>query len=78
MAFGDQTKTGGLSNSPIYGWWRPAWNLSFEGRVRNVAVWPPSPSTPAIRPPDAREIKELVSVHAAQRIGHILLVHKVR
>ena len=26
-----------LSNSPIYGWWRPAWNLSFEGRVRNVA-----------------------------------------
>ena len=33
-----------LSNSPIYGWWRPAWNLSFEGRVRNVAPrrarWP--------------------------------------
>ena len=27
-----------LSNSPIYGWWRPAWNLSFEGRVRNVAL----------------------------------------
>ena len=27
-----------LSNSPISGWWRPAWNLSFEGRVRNVAV----------------------------------------
>ena len=39
MAFGGQTKTGGLSrNSPIYGWWRPAWNLSFEGRVRNVAT----------------------------------------
>ena len=31
-----------LSNSPIYGWWRPAWNLSFEGRVRNVATaFPP-------------------------------------
>jgi hypothetical protein len=26
-----------LSKAPIYGWWRPAWNLSFEGRVGNVA-----------------------------------------
>ena len=26
-----------LSNSPIYGWWRPAWNLSFEARVGIVA-----------------------------------------
>jgi hypothetical protein len=30
----DSLKT---SKAPIYGWWRPAWNLSFEGRVGNVA-----------------------------------------
>ena len=31
-----------LKNTHRYGWWRPAWNLSFEGwiegRVGNVAV----------------------------------------
>ena len=27
-----------LSKTPIYGWWRPAWILSFEGRVGNVAT----------------------------------------
>ena len=26
-----------FSKTPIYGWWRPAWILSFEGRVGNVA-----------------------------------------
>ena len=31
-----------LSKAPIYGWWRPAWNLSFEGRVGNVAVSRPT------------------------------------
>ena len=28
-----------LSKAPIYGWWRPAWNLSFEERVGNVASY---------------------------------------
>ena len=37
-AFGGQTKPGRLSQKPpIYGWWRPTWNLSFEGRVGIVA-----------------------------------------
>ena len=26
-----------LSKTPILGWWRPAWILSCEGRVGNVA-----------------------------------------
>ena len=28
-----------LSKTPIFGWWRPAWNLSFEARVGNVATY---------------------------------------
>ena len=26
-----------LSKTPIFGWWRPAWNLSFEARVGILA-----------------------------------------
>ena len=29
-----------LSKTPIFGWWRPAWILSFEGWVGNVANRP--------------------------------------
>ena len=27
-----------LSKTPIFGWWRPAWNLSFEARVGILAL----------------------------------------
>ena len=27
-----------LSKTPIFGWWRPAWNLSFEARV-GILAW---------------------------------------
>ena len=30
-----------LSKTPIFGWWRPAWNLSFEARVGILATQPP-------------------------------------
>ena len=28
-----------LSKTPIFGWWRPAWNLSFEARVGILASY---------------------------------------
>ena len=69
-----------LSNSPIYGWWRPAWNLSFEGRVRNVAVIYHSLFTHPGSDPGSR-----LSVHAigsssprVSRRGVALPVHGAR